>query len=343
MNHQEWFNNAWNFCVGAGMQTGIHPEIIFAQCTLESGWGDHAPQNNYFGIKGNGRETLTTVEYVAGKAIQLKAHFSNYSSLGDSVAGYARFIRSNERYRPFRAPGTIAVQLHALALSGYASDPYYVQKLTPIIDEIPSLEAHYASPLQVIKRLVSPRSITGGVMPVKGSQDVQPMSDLSKLISSHGVLFNSAADVIKALLPYAPLPAAVSTGIVDLVGGLQAAADNAGVVATGLEAPATASATSTPAPLPTAPVEAAPVDPGPAVTLSSAEVATLNAAISAGKAVLADAVQDLTNPAPGQTFIQTLEAQAIGEAETVGTVAVTEVGELAKGLLQPIAKPPTAN
>ena len=109
------------------------------------------------------------------------------------------------------------------------------------------------------------------------------------------------------------------------------------------EAPATASATSTPAPLPTAPVEAAPVDPGPAVTLSSAEVATLNAAISAGKAVLADAVQDLTNPAPGQTFIQTLEAQAIGEAETVGTVAVTEVGELAKGLLQPIAKPPTAN
>src|SRR4051812_32403403 len=48
--------------------TGIHPVATLTQAALESGWGDHAPGNMFFGVKDtdgiNGNEQLVeTVEY----------------------------------------------------------------------------------------------------------------------------------------------------------------------------------------------------------------------------------------------------------------------------------------
>ncbi len=53
--------------VVAELATGCPAEVIAAQCILESGWLDHSPSNNCFGIKEFpgcvGRQRLTTKEW----------------------------------------------------------------------------------------------------------------------------------------------------------------------------------------------------------------------------------------------------------------------------------------
>src|SRR5579859_355765 len=139
--HQElaFFNSMWPLCIANSKATGVHAEIIFAQSALETGYGVEAPQNNYFGIKGPG-ESLTTVEYIHGVAHTLQQHFAGYPSMAESAAGYARFINTNRRYIPFKNAGSLAAQLVALGQSGYATDPKYVSKLEPIIDNLARLE-----------------------------------------------------------------------------------------------------------------------------------------------------------------------------------------------------------
>jgi flagellum-specific peptidoglycan hydrolase FlgJ len=48
--------------------TGIPADLTMAQWAIESGWGDHSPQNNCFGIKSYsgeyGRQLLKTVEWL---------------------------------------------------------------------------------------------------------------------------------------------------------------------------------------------------------------------------------------------------------------------------------------
>lgn len=119
----------------ASQRTGVDPRIIVAQAAQETGWGKHAPGNNFFGIKSHGQSggnTLATTEYVNGKPVRTRDSFRGYASPEDSVKGYADFLLKNPRYKPMMAAQGLDAQLEALQASGYATDPNYSRSVGAI-------------------------------------------------------------------------------------------------------------------------------------------------------------------------------------------------------------------
>lgn len=119
----------------ASEKTGVHPHLILAQAALESGWGKHAPGNNYFGIKGPG-QVLDTKEQGATGLYNTRDSFRKYESPEHSVDDYANFIMSNSRYRPVREARTLDEQIEAMGRSGYATDKDYTAKLRSIANNL---------------------------------------------------------------------------------------------------------------------------------------------------------------------------------------------------------------
>ena len=120
------------------IDSGVLPSITIAQAALESGWGEHAPGNNLFGIKGTGQEQTTT-EYVNGHYISIVAGFRTYDSWEGSVQDHSQFLIENHRYERagfFRASASFDYVGAALGLqsAGYATDPNYANKLINIIE-----------------------------------------------------------------------------------------------------------------------------------------------------------------------------------------------------------------
>ena len=119
----------------ASEKTGVHPHLILAQAALESGWGKHAPGNNYFGIKGPG-QVLDTKEQGATGLYNTRDSFRKYESPEHSVDDYANFIMTNSRYRPVREARTLDEQIEAMGRSGYATDKDYTAKLRSIANSL---------------------------------------------------------------------------------------------------------------------------------------------------------------------------------------------------------------
>ena len=120
-------------------QTGLDPRLVIAQAAQETGWGKHAPGNNYFGIKSHGKpggNVMATKEVIGGKTVGISDSFRGYGSMGDSADGYASFLTENPRYKPMLAAGDLAGQLAALGKSGYATDPNYAQSVGSIARSI---------------------------------------------------------------------------------------------------------------------------------------------------------------------------------------------------------------
>lgn len=68
MKPKEFVNKLLPFAEASEAKTGVNKFVTLAQAALESGWGEHAPGNMYFGVKDsdglNGNEQLiTTSEY----------------------------------------------------------------------------------------------------------------------------------------------------------------------------------------------------------------------------------------------------------------------------------------
>ncbi len=124
----------------ASMRTGIDPRLVIAQAAQETGWGRHAPNNNFFGIKSHGQSgggSFATTEYVNGRPVTIRDQFRGYNSMGDSADGYAQFLLDNPRYRPMLAADSLDGQLSALGRSGYATDPNYASTVGSIARSIP--------------------------------------------------------------------------------------------------------------------------------------------------------------------------------------------------------------
>lgn len=124
----------------ASERTGVDPRIIVAQAALETGWGESAPGNNYFGIKSHGQsggQYLTTNEVIDGKTVTIKDNFRAYENASDSVHGYADFLLDNPRYQPMMNAQGLDAQLIALGKSGYATDPEYAEKVGQIARNLP--------------------------------------------------------------------------------------------------------------------------------------------------------------------------------------------------------------
>lgn len=141
--------------VEASKMTGVDPRLIVAQAAQETGWGAHAPGNNFFGIKSHGQgggNTMATTEYVNGQPVAVNDSFRGYADMRDSALGYANFLLENPRYQPMMNAQGIDAQLAALGQSGYATDPNYASSVGNIAKSLPDLMSlasnPYASPGQ---------------------------------------------------------------------------------------------------------------------------------------------------------------------------------------------------
>lgn len=133
----------------ASKMTGVDPRLIVAQAAQETGWGAHAPGNNYFGVKSHGQgggNNLSTTEYVNGQPVTMNDNFRSYGGMRDSAMGYANFLLGNPRYQPMMNAQGLDAQLAALGQSGYATDPNYASSVGGIAKSLPDLMALASDP-----------------------------------------------------------------------------------------------------------------------------------------------------------------------------------------------------
>ncbi len=123
-----------------GREYDLYPSVIIAQAALESNWGNsglaRAPFHNIFGIKGYfaGQSTnQPTIEYRAGRRLQLNDHFRCYDNDIQSLRDYAQTL-TDPLYQGVHRRFTANYRQATHALQGkYATDPLYEQKLNQLI------------------------------------------------------------------------------------------------------------------------------------------------------------------------------------------------------------------
>jgi flagellum-specific peptidoglycan hydrolase FlgJ len=140
--------------VQACAETRLYPSLMLAQVCLESNWGRSklaTLHHNYFGIKAGiswkGKVVVyETKEYSGGKYITMKQSFRSYASMTEGFADRISFLQKNKRYALHGVfdSKTVQEQARNFQRAGYATDPFYAQKLIKIIDQY-SLEQYDTS------------------------------------------------------------------------------------------------------------------------------------------------------------------------------------------------------
>ena len=134
-----WANNQafWDECFQTARRCGArYPELVAAQCCLESGFGKHTSgKNNFLGIKGPGSAT-TTQEWYDGQWVTIKAGFIDFPSLAACIDYLV--TRWYKDYRHFKGINNAAnryAAARALKEQHYATDPDYPTKLSKLMKE----------------------------------------------------------------------------------------------------------------------------------------------------------------------------------------------------------------
>lgn len=127
----------WDKCFVIAKRLGSrYPELVAAQCCLESGFGKHTSgKNNYLGLKGPGTAT-TTQEWYDGQWVTITAGFIDFPSI-EACLDYL-VTRWYKDYRHFKginnSPNRYAAA-RALYEQRYATDPDYPAKLSRLMKE----------------------------------------------------------------------------------------------------------------------------------------------------------------------------------------------------------------
>jgi len=142
-------------------KTGISYLFTLAQAALESGWGDRAVGNMFFGVKANTatpmnkKQLLTTREVLKTNSAHfpeiisikprkdgkfdyvVKDWFRKYESPEESFTDHANFFIENKRYsnalKVKSDPNRFAEEI---AKAGYATDPTYASTLKAVIKTV---------------------------------------------------------------------------------------------------------------------------------------------------------------------------------------------------------------
>jgi hypothetical protein len=127
----------WAQCHKLGLKFGAKfPDLVAAQCCLESGFGKHfSGRNNVLGLKGTG-STVSTQEFYGGQWVTIKAGFIDFPSI-DACVDYlvTRWYKNWRRFKGVNnAPNRYAAA-RALKEQGYATDPSYPVKLSKLMKE----------------------------------------------------------------------------------------------------------------------------------------------------------------------------------------------------------------
>lgn len=157
---QRFFNDHAHFAILTQKYSGIPASVTLAQAALESGFGRHAPGNNYFGIKGKGpagSQLLKTWEVKNGKRVRVQAKFRKYHSPLESFLDHANVI-AHSRYLKHAMEHTESAKSFINALQSkktkYATDPNYVTKIMKII------QTHQLKKFDSYSRLQPPLTIS---------------------------------------------------------------------------------------------------------------------------------------------------------------------------------------
>jgi len=152
------------YALEAQSATGISAVAILAQAALESGWGDRAVGNMFFGIKDTDKgktgkgQLLVTTEYLKSPDQKklfpevisvtwnerrkrwkyvVKDWFRKYDSPAGSFKDHAQFFLQNQRYAQAMANAGDPIQfLQAVAKAGYATAPDYAKILIQLVKMI---------------------------------------------------------------------------------------------------------------------------------------------------------------------------------------------------------------
>ncbi len=147
------------FALKTQEKTGISAVAILAQAALESGWGEKAPGNMFFGIKAKAsdpkskRQLITTTEYLSSPdkgslfpevilitqvnsklwKYKVKDWFRQYKSPKGSFDDHAKFFLKYKRYAKALKVGKDPYAFfQEIALAGYATSPAYFELLTKV-------------------------------------------------------------------------------------------------------------------------------------------------------------------------------------------------------------------
>lgn len=169
MTPKEFTSKFYPFAKQTEDKTGINAVAILAQAALESGWGEHAPGNMFFGVKDtdgiNGNEQLiTTTEYHSRMDIKypevlsitpcvingvkkfkykVKDYFRKYETPEQCFTDHTQFFFKNPRYKKALSVCNDAGHfIDEIAIAGYATDPNYASTLKSIAKNIEGLISH---------------------------------------------------------------------------------------------------------------------------------------------------------------------------------------------------------
>lgn len=119
---------------------GVPASVTLAQAALESGYGQHAPGFNFFGVKagkswnGDTQRLKTWESGKDGSKVTIFALFRKYNSANESFIDHAETILHSKYLRvAMDHTGSAEEFIHALA-PHYATDPNYEQKVLEIIN-----------------------------------------------------------------------------------------------------------------------------------------------------------------------------------------------------------------
>jgi len=127
----------WKRCFDIARKCGARfPELVAAQCCLESGFGKHfSGKNNILGLKGDG-STVSTKEFYDGQWVTIRAGFIDFPSI-EACIEYL-ITRWYKDYRHFKginnAPNRYAAA-RMLYQQKYATDPDYPTKLSKLMKQ----------------------------------------------------------------------------------------------------------------------------------------------------------------------------------------------------------------
>ena len=114
----------------------IPTSVQIAQWALESGWGEHQPGFNCFGIKalpGHDTQTFATHEVVHGHLIACTQTFARFTDLAEAFDCHAKLIATAPVYSSaMRALPSLQAFVTAMA-PHYATDPQYGAKIMAVI------------------------------------------------------------------------------------------------------------------------------------------------------------------------------------------------------------------
>jgi hypothetical protein len=128
--------NSWEGVTILAMAAGAkYPELVAAQWALESGWGQHMPGNNAFGLKGAG-QLLDTIEVENGEEVAVKDSFLTFSGLEQCVEYLVdRWYKDWEEYKGVNRASSREAAARELQKQGYATNPQYATKLIELMKQ----------------------------------------------------------------------------------------------------------------------------------------------------------------------------------------------------------------